>query len=128
MKRTPLDRHTPLKNGKPLNRRTRVNPVNRERAKKRHRESYGPKAVWIRSLSCAACGTTRAVQAAHAKSRGAGGTSEHLVPLCFACHAHQHRVGVETFGREHGFDLLGLARDYHTAWIAHTDGHPPEAA
>ena len=43
------------------------------------------------------------VEAAHAKSRGAGGDRRHLIPLCAAHHAEQHRRGVRTF--EHLYDL-----------------------
>lgn len=91
--------------------------VNRERRAQRSRDHYGLKAEWIRTLPCIACGTNYRIEAAHAKSRGAGGTSDHLVPLCHKCHRHQHQVGVQTFGDEHGFDLMDVAADYHRAWL-----------
>jgi hypothetical protein len=43
------------------------------------------------------------------RSRGAGGRAKDIAPLCSACHAEQHRVGIETFQRRHGIDLAAEA-------------------
>jgi hypothetical protein len=77
---------------------------------------FGEKAKFVRTLPCLVCGATPS-QACHAKSRGAGGTSEHLVPMCPPHHREQHDVGIRTFEAAHGVDLMALAQDYHRAWL-----------
>lgn len=94
-----------------------LNPVNRKRKAKLNRDHFGEKAVWIRSLPCVCCGGRDRVEAAHAKSRGAGGTSEHLVPLQHVCHRYQHQTGILTFQRERGVDLMAEAERLHEEWI-----------
>lgn len=116
MKRTPLKRKTELERGPGPERKTRLKPVNSKRKAQRNRDHFGDKAVWIRTLPCLVCGTTP-VEACHAKSRGAGGTSEHLVPMCHKHHREQHMMGVTSFGVVHGVDLMAEAEHYHKAWI-----------
>jgi hypothetical protein len=92
-------------------RRRKPNP---ERRQARHAAAYGEHAVFVRTLPCAVC-LRRPVDAAHVRSRGAGGTAADLVPLCREHHAEQHTVGIATFQRRHGLDLPALAR---TLWDA----------
>lgn len=110
LKRTPLKRKTELK------RTGRIKPVNHKRKAQRNRDHFGEKAEWIRTLPCLVCGQGPS-QACHAKSRGAGGTSDHLVPMCKKHHDEQHLVGVKTFGVYHGVDLMEEAESYHKAWL-----------
>lgn len=118
LKRSRLTRKAWLKRGPGPKRKTRLNPVNRKRKKKRHRDNFGPKAEWIRSLPCVCCGGRDRVEAAHARSRGAGGTSEHLVPLQHVCHRYQHQVGIKTFQSERGVDLMDEAARLHDEWTS----------
>ena len=48
----------------------------------------------VRELPCVACGARR-TEAAHIKSRGAGGgdTVDNVIPLCRRCHSSQHQLG-----------------------------------
>ena len=83
-----------------------------------YEKQFGKKADWIRSLPCSACGAGAPSDPAHMRSRGAGGTSEHLVPLCRMCHIDQHNRGIKTFFAEHGHsDPLELARHYHKLYV-----------
>jgi hypothetical protein len=90
----------------------------KEKQKERRERQFGPKADWIRTLPCAACGRDGPSDPAHMRSRGAGGTSDHLVPLCRMCHTEQHAKGIKTFFSKHGIiDTLDLADQYHQRWI-----------
>ena len=83
----------------------------------RKEKQFGLKAEWIRTLPCHACGKDGPSDPAHMKSRGAGGTSDHLVPLCRDCHVEQHSKGIKTFFEKHGvIDTLDLAQQYHHRW------------
>ena len=94
--------------GKP---RKRLPTINRKRRAARFAKAYGSggrHAAWVRAQGCVVPDCFgRPVEAAHTRSRGAGGTSRHLVGLCgFGSpenhHAEQHSIGVATFqGRRH---------------------------
>jgi len=89
----------------------------REKQRERKERQFGPKAEWIRTLSCAAC-KRDGRDPAHMRSRGAGGTSDHLVPLCRECHTEQHAKGIKTFFSKRGMiDRLDLADQYHQRWL-----------
>lgn len=98
-----------------LERRTRLRRANPERRARLHAKQFGAKAEWIRSLGCLRCGW-RPCDAAHARSRGAGGTAEHLVPLCWWCHGMQHRLGIDTFNDRFGVDLMAEAERLDAEW------------
>jgi hypothetical protein len=94
--------------------------VNRKRKAKLTARQFGDHAEYIRSLPCvcrgADCGPS---EAAHVRSRGAGGTAADLVPLCRRHHAEQHAVGVDTFQARHNLDLRAIADDLwadHSGW------------
>jgi hypothetical protein len=126
VRKSPLKRTRPLKEGKPLKKK------NVRRASKRFTEAFGLKASWIRGLSCVVGATCKSecrvvgfrqlrvvivkcvgvVDAAHTKSRGAGGDSTHLIPLCRRHHHEQHAVGIKTFATKYGLDLDALAAEY----------------
>lgn len=94
---------------------------------KRYEEQFGPKAEWVRSLDCHTCGKWGPSDPAHMRSRGAGGTSEHLVPLCRVCHMRQHSKGIKTFFREYGVDdHMALAKEYHERWLGRLHDHAPD--
>ena len=70
-------------------------------------------------MSCHTCGKWGPSDPAHMRSRGAGGTSEHLVPLCRDCHMEQHTNGIKTFFKKHGVDdHMALAKEYHQRWLS----------
>ena len=94
---------------------TRINPVNRERRKRLNEQNFGPRAEQIRKMACAVTlsrmavhGWTRtdaefmaacrgAADPHHVKSRGAGGNSRDLVPVCRKHHELYHLMGRDTF-------------------------------
>lgn len=95
-----------------LQRRTRLRPFNRERRARLHLEDFGPPGYreWIVSHPCVVPGCARTdIQACHAKSRGAGGKAEHLVPMCSDHHRESHQVGIRTFEAKRGLLLVEIA-------------------
>lgn len=110
-------RRTALKAGPGLERRGRVNPVNRARRAKRFERNFGAKSFWIREQECVIPGCfDRPVEAAHTKSRGAGGTSADLVSLCVGHHRESHDFGQKTFCHKYGLDLSAIARRMEAVW------------
>lgn len=124
MKRSAIKRH------KYLDRSGPVKKVNAKRARKRFKDAFGEKGVWLRTLPCAIrlrgrvkaafaldllrCGGD--VQVMHTKSRGSGGRSQHTIPACAAHHHEQHLSGIKTFAAKYDLDLLRLAESYERAW------------
>lgn len=84
--------------------------VNGARLASRRAACFGPQARLARLLPCVACGKPPPSQAAHVKSRGAGGRDSECVPLCARCHDRQGVEGIETFQRKRRLDLPELAR------------------
>jgi len=111
-----------VKRGGPIARKTRLRPVNHERARRRFEAAYGgSKASWIRSMPCCCgCGTPPQSEAAHTKSRGAGGTAKDLIPLSSLCHRRQHARGWVALGatREH---FEKIAASLHERWADERD-------
>ncbi len=99
--------------------RVLIRRVNKERRAKLYARNFGPKATWIRSLACATCGANDQIQAAHIRSRGAGGSSVDLIPQCAPCHGQWHALGRLTFCARFGVtlgDLQQLAADLERQW------------
>lgn len=94
-----------------LARRTPMKRANPRRRRARHRRDFGARAPVVREMPCLAASDTCSgpIEAAHARSRGAGGDRRHLVPLCSAHHREQHTVGVRTFQKSYDLDLLAEA-------------------
>ena len=71
-----------------------IHGVETPRKSPRRRSGRGPVRdwkykAWIRTLPCAHCGTTRAIEAAHTGSDGGmsqKASDRSCVPLCFDCH------------------------------------------
>jgi hypothetical protein len=113
-------KRSPLKRGKPMRAK------NPKRAKQRQQVAFGEKAEWIRTLRCVVgeayhCSLLHVAgrqpaEAAHVKSRGAGGRAEHLIPLCVLHHHEQHTLGISTFAEKYGIDLTELAAEYERRW------------
>ena len=53
----------------------------------------------VRQVKCFACGSPPPNDAAHIRSKGAGGPDEgfNLMALCRGCHQRQHRLGFDRF-------------------------------
>lgn len=98
-----------------LNRRTRIKSTNPKRRKKRYDEAFGDKATFVRDCNCLVCGRNPS-HPHHVKSRGAGGTAEHLVPLCHEHHRELHAIGARTFQTKHNVDLVREAEHYDERW------------
>ena len=93
-----------------LRRKTPLRQVNPQRAAKRRREAFGRRAVVVRTLRClVGAGCEGAVEAAHVRSRGAGGDRRDLIPLCSRHHREQHACGIKTFSARYGLDLQAEA-------------------
>ena len=88
-----------MKREKPLRRRTKLRPVNPERAAKAKAACFGPQAALARTMPCANCDAPGPSQAAHVRSRGAGGKDEDVIPLCAKCHRNQHDQGWEALAQ-----------------------------
>lgn len=123
----PLVRHKPLRSGSVLPKR------NRKRVAMRKERDFGTYADWIRLLPCAVPGEPRhwgrwsakhqmaVCDAAHVRSRGAGGRSlGNLIPLCTGHHLEQHRIGVESFAAKYGIDLSAVASALAARWKEET--------
>src|SRR6266550_7687589 len=115
-----------------LRQHTRLKKINAKRGGHAFpRNVDEPYREWIRALPCrlanapmwapgAALPSARAVcpvgdwgviDAAHVKSRGAGGKDRaNLVPLCHWHHMEQHDLGIRTFQCRYGIDLKVIAR------------------
>ena len=105
MKRTPLKRKTPVR---------KVNAVRRAKMFQRNFDGGIGHSTWIRAHKCILCETMRVkqrtpTQAAHVKSRGAGGDWRQLVPLCFAHHGEQGRLGNVRIFYSYGVDMHAAA-------------------
>lgn len=117
-----------MKRAKPIQRKTRLKSVNRERAAKRKARDFGEYAEWIREQWCVMLGWTSTyrriparkpahgcwtfTEAAHVKSRGAGGHAEcNLIALCTRCHGELHHVGRKSFEAKYGIQLGAIAAD-----------------
>ncbi len=93
MKRTPIERRSPLR---------KVNP---ERRAKLYARNFGEHADLIRALPCLVPGCSCPAEAAHARARGMGGCMgswRDLVPLC---RAHHIEAGEARTSQRHAFEV-----------------------
>lgn len=129
--------------------RTPVKKKRPDRIKKRREAEFkgaiGDKASFIRGLPCVLlvremklrgmvaenplatvfrAGCNGGVEAAHTKSRGAGGKSKHLIPLCRAHHTEQHLLGIKTFAMKYQLDLKQEAERYESEWQSRVSFNP----
>ncbi len=87
---------------------------NPERREQRHAEAFGPCSRMARLLECVvpSCrvGWPRKLEAAHVRSRGAGGLDRaNVVGLCWCHHREQHQIGWPAFEKRYGLDALVAA-------------------
>lgn len=78
---------------------------------------------WIRSLPCAACGSTHSVEAAHTGNDGGmaqKASDSSVVPLCALCHrlgsGAYHTIGKPEFERRNAIDFADLVRELNLIW------------
>jgi len=100
--------------------RSPIRKANPKRKRQRFQDAFGSAAYLerIQALPCVVCGQTPS-EAAHVRSRAAGGTWRDLVPLCHAHHQEQHTIGIRSFEDRHGVDLAALAT--HISQEMHDD-------
>jgi len=124
-----LMRRTPLRPGKPLRRKTRLNPVNTKRRQSEVERAYGEVAyrVWGSMQPCCACGRVPTQSSpnhnAHIKPRGEPPSGmgrkagkEWLVTLCSDCHEQYHKHGEKAFELHHKIDLDLMAAARWCRW------------
>jgi len=100
-------------------RRARKKKAKKELRDKQFGISSG-KRDFIVSKPCDACGAPPPSDPSHAaKTRGAGGTAEHMVPHCRECHRELGRIGVKTFEKRHGQDMKKRAKFYEDQFQKH---------
>lgn len=117
LKRTPLERHTPIA------------PVNQERKARLREEQFGEDgayAAWLRTQPCVCCGRWERdrMHCHHVLSRARGGSERDMVPLLFSCHDAGHTGGWQTFERTRGVDLRMEADRLWLRWAAWTAERP----
>lgn len=95
-RRTALRAKTGLRTKTGLRRKTPLKTKGRSRFPHRREPSF---LAWIRRFPCFALGVHAGrVEAAHVKTRGAGGDDVGgTVPLCTGHHRLQHAIGIRTF-------------------------------
>jgi hypothetical protein len=79
---------------------------------------------WVRSLPCALTGLEGQSHNAHTKSRGAGGTYHHIVPLSFLAHRDYDELDKIQFAVKYGTSkerVRERAADYQQLWEAKDD-------
>lgn len=97
MKRTPIERRTPLRKSNP------------KRRKKLYAKQFGTYADVVRTFPCCVCGHFGA-DPHHVTTRGASGSKSDLVPLCRDHHREWHDKGRATFEAKYSVDLAAIAR------------------
>lgn len=115
-RKTPLRSRQGLRTKTRLRRATGLARVNHERRERLYARQFGEKAAWIRTLPCCACSAEPPSDPHHVRSRGAGGTSEDLVPLCRECHDLLHLKGRKGFALIRGCDLAAIAERLEAEW------------
>lgn len=114
MKRTPLQRRTPLRA-----------KAKRKRQRPRTSSAY---LDWIRGQACALPACQTPGEAHHVRTRGAGGVDrENVVPLCHLHHMELHSKGRLTFGTLYRVDLKRLAAAYDARYRAATGADPVDS-
>ena len=99
-----------MKRSGPLRRKKGLRRSNPKRRAKLYREQYGEHGAYVRDHGCVVghrCGGQ--IQAAHVKSRGAGGTARDLVGMCALHHGESHAMGIQTFQKFYEIDLAAEA-------------------
>jgi hypothetical protein len=101
--------------------RRRIKKRNQRRKQKLFEEQFGPRADFARGFPCIIEGcATWPTQAAHVKSRGAGGKAEsNIVSLCLHHHTEQHQMGILSFQAKYQIDLKSHAERIEQLYQQH---------
>ena len=109
-----------MKRSGPPQRKTRLKSKGGSRFPKRRCPEYMD---WLRQQPCIVAmlssvgGCGGAVEAAHVRSRGAGGDDlNNTVPLCRQHHGDQHAIGIQTFQATYEIDMPESAREHTARW------------
>lgn len=108
-----------------LQTRTPIRPYNEERQAKLFERHFHSKefVAWVQRHACSIPGCERfPVEAAHARSRAAGGRWTDVLPLCRDHHREQHDLGVATFEGKYGISLSAFALRTSSDWSTFTGG------
>jgi hypothetical protein len=107
--------------------RRRNKRKNKERKRKLFEEQFGERAEFARGFPCIIEGCNQwPTQAAHVKSRGAGGKAEsNIVSLCLHHHTEQHQLGILTFQTKYQIDLQSHAERIESLYQKHGKGNGP---
>lgn len=107
----------------PIRRKRKVKKVNKKRRVSEWARAYGSKArvEWIKAQPSVASGLGPCVNA-HVKNGGAGrkADAKWIVPLTDQEHKELHRVGIDTFEKEHWLELEYFAQKTEADWQAHS--------
>lgn len=128
MKRTPLNRKTRLKSGKPLKRTTKLKAKGKRRFKASEEQPY---LAYIRSQPCLLAGRSwfgrnggehvhrcnSPSDPHHVKTKGAGGHDRDTVPLCRAAHTEVHTIGTQSFATRYGLDWTAELAGYQARYL-----------
>lgn len=119
-RRTPLLRTNKLRVKTPIGRKKRLRPVNQKRRAERLAEAFGEQADRCRNSPCCVCTVLDVQQEGasdphHIRSRGAGGSDEHCIPMCRTHHDAVHRQGRRTFWARVGLDPEHVAEQMRRA-------------
>ena len=84
---------------------------------KRFRHRRNPAYVaFVRTMPCLVC-WRMPTEAAHVKSRGAGGNDVgNVVPLCHEHHVEQHTIGIRSFEQRYNLELALVAGAIEQVW------------
>lgn len=83
---------------KQLQRKTRINPINRERVAAQKQVTDGPQADACRIMGvCCACGKDRPTEPHHEPPVSLGGTVNDTVPMCRPCHDEREGTTARAF-------------------------------
>jgi hypothetical protein len=114
MRRSPIQRHTPLpRASKPMRAR--------KRSASEFQRIYGgaERVAWQKAQPCLVIGCGRGpCEVVHTTSGGTGRKADacHTVSLCAAHHRELHAVGVRTFESLHHLSLAACAAECERAW------------
>lgn len=112
-----MKRSAPIKRKTPLRRKKTMNRVSKRYRARMRAEAADPFLNYVRGLRCVVRGClARRCDAAHVRSRGAGGGDEgNRVPICRDHHTLRgdsfHVIGRHSFEDRHGLDLDSIAAE-----------------
>ena len=107
--------------------RRQIKRRNKTRRRKLFEEQFGERAEFARGFPCIIEGCNQwPTQAAHVKSRGAGGKAEsNIVSLCLHHHTEQHQLGILSFQAKYQIDLQSHAERIEKLYLKHGKGGGP---